>query len=820
VKRWRWLCALALAGAVAAGSDFPGAVKAADNPPPLRLETAWLRVELDPASGAVIGLAADPSGGGDFSHPLAAPGGGGQYGIRPACRADDGLVAAARPGDDFALTAAGSGVGAIADGLRIGDALAARMEVSAAPGAPELTVRTTIVARDDATCQWAGLLLALDPALAPSTIYFAGRQGLASASPGRITVAAAPYAGAVCKDGAERTLVLTCRPAAGVEIEVAADRATIAASPHVTPPLPAVPGAPVILRKGETVTVEARLVFGPPRIAGLKPVTSKFLPQAQDFVLWTSHIATARFFGPRLLQQTAAVLAPPSADPAPGARRCHLRDIAHGWKSGMLVAGPDLLEIMSDEIRAFAANLDEAGHPPTSIGPDGDPAYGSLDSAGLLIGMIYDYLCRTGDLAFVRALLPAADRAGTAVIALLGPRDLPVIGDHDRTYPEGDFVKGEQTYLAAVCVDGLRKLARLHEMAGEAEAAGKWHAAANRIALAANRATDKGGLWDQERGCYIGWRNPDGSLRRDEDSFGNLWAVAGGLCSDGGRIRTIFARLNDNWQRYYLDGPCPTALSVTPYPGVLDQWAPWVGGWDLYVRARLGEPKARQVWQLLWADYEATDFPFSEASSAKQRGPPAFSRGRIWDSWGLLQAIYAGHYGIEMTPAHLRIVPRALVPIPADAVSGLCWRDATYDIALRGRGVHLARVALDGAELASCILPAAAGPHEVQITQTPAARKAFVVDAAPALALLGAAHRDQGIHIEGAVPAAGRYWMALQWPQTWGAMKVESVSGADFPHLSPLAGERAAVVFTVGREGKFSLILSAGVHPLVTPAGR
>jgi hypothetical protein len=596
----------------------------------------------------------------------------------------------------------------------------------------------------------------------------------------------------------------------------------------------------------ERAVVEARLVFGPPRIAALKPVTSKFQPLAQDFILWTTHIATARQFTmpPResppaapesepappqppqpaaeskrsppplpavtrpWMQETAAVIdpgLPPEIQQA--YRRCWLRDVAHGWKSAVLVAGPDLLAAMRDEILAFSSKLNAAGHPPTHIGPDGGAAYGNLDSAGLLIGMIYDYLSRTGDAEFVAALLPNADRMGAAIIGLLGRDDLPVIGEGADTYPDLGFVKGEQTYLAAVCCDGLHKLGRLHESLGETEAAGGWHIAANRIAVAANRITDKGGLWDPERGIYIGWRKPDGVLYRNEDSFANLWAIYSGLCDSGDHIRDIFARLNGNWQRYYLDGLCPTALSIEPYPNGLNQWVAWAGGWDVYLRAKLAEPRAQEVWQLLLADYERTDFPYREASGHEQQEPNVGNRGRIWDSWGFLQAVYAGHYGIEMTPVHLRVLPRPLEHIADDGVTGLAWRGATYDIALRGRGVNLAAFELDGREWASCVLPPGTGHHRVAIVASTGARQAFVMDTAPNVAVLRAQHTDNGLEVEALASSPGRYWFVLQWPQAWAGMEARSYSGILAPQTAPLAGERAAIVLSVPRAGKFSFRL-------------
>ena len=71
-------------------------------------------------------------------------------------------------------------------------------------------------------------------------------------------------------------------------------------------------------------------------------------------------------------------------------RFCWLRDVAHGWKSGLYVAGPAMLRIMRDEIEAFAGHLNDRGWPPTYLGARGEISHGNLDGMGLLIGMIYD----------------------------------------------------------------------------------------------------------------------------------------------------------------------------------------------------------------------------------------------------------------------------------------------------------------------------------------------------------------------------------------------------------------------------------------------
>lgn len=708
------------------------------------VETPYLRLRFTALSGTFDVLQVDLQGKGRFGPNLI---GGLGRGIcvtsLPAGGAWTKPVERTRP--DVERRDSGEGPGLIVRGLSHGPGVTETLQVTLAPDAPTLTLRRQVRIVENGQYVALGLVrLALDPGVAGPTICFAGREGVPLArtqAPGGLSDPDFALAGAVSKQG-NATFAVTSQ--ANLTSSVVYDAQGICGvGLSVWDAGPA--GSPRPVSAGEIYQHAVTITFGPQAAAqwtALKVTASRFDPRAEEFIFWCSHLGTTRPFGALRLQATASVLdasLPPAVINA--YQFCWLRDVAHGWKSGMYVAGPSMLRIMRDEIEAFAGHLDDRGWAPTYLGPQGEVGYGNLDGMGLLIGMIYDFVSKTGDLGFLQATLPAARRCAWAILALQGPRGLPVIGDQGDTYPDLGFIKGEQTYLAAVCYDGLHKMSALCSVLGYDEEAERWRAAGERIKDAANKDVSIGGLWDSKRGIYIGWRKPDGTLYENEESFANLIAVHSGMCDDSARIKAVFNRLNDKFQRYYLDGLCPTAHSVAPYPNGLNQWCPWIAGWDILERAAHGAPRTGEVVSRYLQDYAECDYPFQEATGYHQAQPSVGNRGRVWDSWGLLAMFYGAHYGISMRPANLRVSPHLLKAIENDGVRDLQWQGARLEIAVEGDGPEVTQVSLLGSNWPSSILPKMSGRVRVNVKMGQS-DSLFLLDASPEAELLGASRES------------------------------------------------------------------------------
>ena len=120
---------------------------------------------------------------------------------------------------------------------------------------------------------------------------------------------------------------------------------------------------------------------------------------------------------------------------------------------------------------------------------------------------------------------------------------------------------------------------------------------------------------------------------------------------------------------------------------LLDASAPWIAGLDVPVRARLGQREdAAAILDRYLAAYAAAPLPlpeFAAADSARYGAGQTPDAGRSWDNAAWFAIVYGGHYGLEPTPAALRIHPAPLRAIADDSVTGYRYGKARITLTLR-----------------------------------------------------------------------------------------------------------------------------------------
>ena len=567
--------------------------------------------------------------------------------------------------------------------------------------------------------------------------------------------------------------------------------------------------SPIFEGRPEGIFISLRLVPGPPEIEGyagdLRSTISTAQPMAETFIFWLSHLGTVRDFSSRLLQATAAHLADfEQAWLTEAYSNCWTRDVAYGWQSGIYVAGPAMLGVLRDEIEVLGAAHNERGWSPTGVSPKLDFFYGNLDSMAHLINMTYDYYAKTGDVAFLREQLPNLRRQGEAMLALVDESGLPAIPEGGDTWPDLGKIRGQQTYLSALCYGALRNLSRLLQFAGQ-EGFALYDAAAEGIRLAANRPLSEGGLWDPARGAYIAWRDPEGNIH-PPDTHGNLTAILTGLCDDPPRIASVFACLDSQWQHIYEGGMSPLAYNVDPADDTLRQWLPWIAGLDIAARARHGNDRAAETYRLLMREYERAPLPFREASGGPNDPVHGGNSGRVWDSWALLYAIYNAHFGIDLTPGHVRVHPNPLFPIDGQEVKGLDWQGRRYDLRFTGEGPHVTRVGFDGQDLPSCIFPDKSGRAEIEMGS--ACEAPLLLDASDGVRLHMASRETGALLLEMDALTADES-LSVFWPAALGEPSVRGLSRADQCHYHP-AGHTLTVALRAPGPRTLRLVPSSG----------
>lgn len=596
--------------------------------------------------------------------------------------------------------------------------------ITISPGKPYFTIARSLQLLRPASSKPFGAYLALFTRdMGDSCVFFGGGKGCVlndGRGPVLLHDSSVPLTGIVSKYDLNQTLLVHYGSVNGAR--VVALSGTTAHSGIIGEELePAHP-----LPKGGTIHQKIVVYAGwrgdLPSLHLLKATTSSFNPAAERFIFWTSIIGTARSFAitaPNGKRPTSVTLQATAARLATGMPQwmmnaysaCWIRDIAHGWMSSSIVAGDATLNLLRNEIVVFAERCRPDGWVPTWIDTHGEAAYGNEDAMAYLIDMAYLYTARTGDRKFLWKEIPALARAGNAIRNLLDSNGLPVVKPNCDTWPDMGLIKGEQTYLAAVCYEGLRHLSTLLRWLHSPIAADRYDVIAERIRSAANRDISKGGLWDQKHKFYIGWRTPAGHIMPPETS-GNLVAIGAGMCQNSGQDRAILSYLDAHRRYIYQSSVCPDAYTVRTEPHMLNQWLPWIAGWDVLDRIRLHDPLALYVFNRLMVDYRLSALPFREGASLGQTDRNSGNAGRIWDSWGLLAAIYQGQFGISMTPAHLRIYPQFILG-PGRKISNLEWHRYRYNLTFHGKGQPIA--VLRGKQtIGSLILPPGGGDFTIK----------------------------------------------------------------------------------------------------------
>jgi hypothetical protein len=316
-------------------------------------------------------------------------------------------------------------------------------------------------------------------------------------------------------------------------------------------------------------------------------------------------------------------------------------------------------------------------------------------------------------------------RAGQVMEAIIARnpnhRCLPWIDADSDTYMDMNVIRGEQTYLAALNYQGLVQLGWIASRLSGAPAGQPFFDLAARLKRQANLPVAEGGLWDEEAGVYIGWRDPQGALepRGGHETYSNLLAFACGLCDDPARRASILAWLNSHWDAIYTVNANSMTHSEVAYWQKEDGarlGVPWIMGWD--IRARFASQAARryEVWNLYHRNYTTTDYPFLEVAWPGQTIETLerehSNRGRVWDSWAFPGSVWGVHLGLQPDLGHLRLQPAPLEPDSQLSVARFIWQGHRYELMVCGSGESVSsqpagacHLQVNGEDWPSAILP-------------------------------------------------------------------------------------------------------------------
>ena len=183
-----------------------------------------------------------------------------------------------------------------------------------------------------------------------------------------------------------------------------------------------------------------------------------------------------------------------------------------------------------------------------------------MDANPDFVSNVADLYDLTGDRPWVKRQQTACEKALDWILA----RDsndnglVEMMTDNERQKRGSDWIdiiwaSYENAFVNAKLYHALVKWAAIETQLGDAVHASRYQAFARKLRTSFNRPTQDGGFWDQEHGCYIHWRDKDGSVHgTNMVTPVNFMAIAYGICDDTARSKHILDTIETQMEREKL----------------------------------------------------------------------------------------------------------------------------------------------------------------------------------------------------------------------------------------------------------------------------
>ena len=173
------------------------------------------------------------------------------------------------------------------------------------------------------------------------------------------------------------------------------------------------------------------------------------------------------------------------------------------------------------------------------------------------VAELYDL---TGDTGWVRGQQRSCERALDWILARDSDGNglVEMMTDSEKQKRSSDWIdiiwaSYENAFVNAKLYHALVKWAAIERQLNNETGAGRYEALAAKLKSAFNWPTTEGGFWDEEKRCYIHWRDRDGSAHgRNMVTPVNFMAIAYGICDDPARSRQILDSIEAQMQREHL----------------------------------------------------------------------------------------------------------------------------------------------------------------------------------------------------------------------------------------------------------------------------
>jgi len=201
-----------------------------------------------------------------------------------------------------------------------------------------------------------------------------------------------------------------------------------------------------------------------------------------------------------------------------------------------------------------------------------------MDSNPDLVTNVSELYDLTGDLAWVKQHQASCEKALDWILR----RDtnnnglVEMMTDVQGQQKSSDWIdiiwaSYENAFVNAKLYTALIKWSAIERHLNNPTQAARYQSAAAKLKASFNRSTRDGGFWDEEKGCYVHWRDKDNTIHgRNMVTPVNFMAIAYGICQDHARKKTILDAIETQMQREHLFF---WPLTMTSYePGEGKEW--------------------------------------------------------------------------------------------------------------------------------------------------------------------------------------------------------------------------------------------------------
>jgi len=183
-----------------------------------------------------------------------------------------------------------------------------------------------------------------------------------------------------------------------------------------------------------------------------------------------------------------------------------------------------------------------------------------LDANPDLVSNVAELYDQTGDLAWVRSHQRSCEKALDWILK----RDdndnglVEMITDSQQQQRGSDWLdivwaSYENAFVNAKLYHALVLWAAIEQQLGNKEKETYYSRFAEKLKTSFNKSVAEGGFWDDEKKCYIHWRDKDGSPHGNNMVTPvNFMAIAYGICEDSSRKATILDNIETQMQKEQL----------------------------------------------------------------------------------------------------------------------------------------------------------------------------------------------------------------------------------------------------------------------------